>query len=52
MPREERNEGGDLLQGTLEMLAFVRDELNLDPLIAAAIERGVRARHRRVDADG
>jgi tellurite resistance protein len=37
-------------QPTLEMLAFVRDELNLDPLIAAAIERGVRARHRRVDA--
>lgn len=37
-------------QRTLEMLAFVRDELHLDPLIAAAIERGVRARHRRVDA--
>jgi tellurite resistance protein len=36
-------------QRTLEMLAFVRDELDLDPLIAAAIERGVRARHRRVD---
>ena len=37
-------------QRTLEMLEFVRDELHLDPLIAAAIERGVRARHQRVDA--
>jgi tellurite resistance protein len=37
-------------QKTLEMLAFVREELDLDPLIAAAIERGVRVRHRRVDA--
>jgi tellurite resistance protein len=36
-------------QQTLEMLAFVRDELHLDPLIAAAIERGVRARYRRVE---
>ena len=36
-------------QGTLEMLAFVRAELHLDPLIAAAIERGVRARHQRVE---
>jgi tellurite resistance protein len=34
-------------QGTLEMLDFVRGELQLDPLIAAAIERGVRARHQR-----
>ncbi|HET6197639.1 MAG TPA: tellurite resistance TerB family protein [Acetobacteraceae bacterium] len=33
---------------TLQMLAFVRDELRLDPLIAAAIERGVRARHQRI----
>jgi hypothetical protein len=32
------------------MLEFVRDELHLDPLIAAAIERGVRARHQRVEA--
>lgn len=37
-------------QRTLEMLEFVRDELHLDPLIAAAIERGVRARHQRVEA--
>ncbi|MBV9749803.1 MAG: tellurite resistance TerB family protein [Acetobacteraceae bacterium] len=36
-------------QRTLEMLEFVRTELHLDPLIAAAIERGVRARHQRVD---
>ena len=36
-------------QRTLEMLDFVRDELHLDPLIAAAIERGVRARHQRVE---
>lgn len=34
-------------QRTLEMLELVRDELQLDPLIAAAIERGVRARHQR-----
>jgi tellurite resistance protein len=39
-------------QRTLEMLQFVRDELDLDPLIAAAIERGVRARYRRVDPHG
>lgn len=38
-------------QRTLEMLDFVRSELHLDPLIAAAIERGVRARHRRVEPD-
>ena len=37
-------------QRTLEMLDFVRDELRLDPLIAAAIERGVRARHQRIEA--
>jgi hypothetical protein len=29
------------------MLGFVRTELQLDPLIAVAIERGVRARHQR-----
>ena len=37
-------------QRTLDMLAFVRSELQLDPLIAVAIERGVRARHQRVEA--
>jgi uncharacterized membrane protein YebE (DUF533 family) len=36
-------------QRTLEMLSFVREELRLDPLIAAAIERGVRARHQRIE---
>jgi len=36
-------------QRTLEMLSFVRSELHLDPLIAAAIERGVRARHQRFE---
>jgi len=40
-------------QGTkrqsLDMLELVRGELGLDPLISAAIERGVRARHQRVD---
>ena len=30
-------------QGALRMLAFLRTELHLDPLVAAAIERGVRA---------
>ena len=40
----------DAKQRTLEMLDFVRFELQLDPLIAAAIERGVRARYQRVEA--
>ncbi len=30
----------------LEMLEFIRTELHLDPLIATAIERGVRARNQ------
>lgn len=34
---------------SLEVLDFVRAELELDPLISAAIERGVRARYQRVD---
>ena len=33
-------------QQALEMLALVQAELHLDPLVAAAIERGVRARHQ------
>ena len=37
-------------QRTLEMLDFVRDQLHVDTLIAAAIERGVRARHQRVES--
>ena len=35
-------------QQSLEMLEFVMNELHLDPLVAAAIERGVRARYQRV----
>jgi tellurite resistance protein len=35
---------------TLDMLEFVRGELGLDPLISAAIERGVRARHQPAPA--
>ena len=38
-------------QRALDMLDFVRSELQLDPLIAAAIERGARARHQRAVAD-
>jgi tellurite resistance protein len=33
-------------QDVLRMLEFVREELIIDPLIAAAIERGARARYR------
>ena len=36
-------------QRTLDMLEFVRTELHLDPLVATAIERGIRARHQRAD---
>ncbi len=35
-------------QDCLRMLEFVRGELHLDPLVAAAIERGARARHQQV----
>jgi uncharacterized membrane protein YebE (DUF533 family) len=35
---------------SFDMLEFVRDELGLDPLIAAALERGVRARYSTVEA--
>jgi hypothetical protein len=35
-------------QDSLRMLEFVRGELHLDPLVAAAIERGARARHQQV----
>lgn len=34
-------------QRSLEMLAFVRGALRIDALVAAAIERTVRARHQR-----
>jgi hypothetical protein len=32
---------------SLRMLELVRDELRLDLLVAAAIERGARARYQR-----
>lgn len=35
-----------------DMLEFVRRELGLDTLIAAAIERGIRARYQRVEPAG
>ncbi|HUZ63473.1 MAG TPA: tellurite resistance TerB family protein [Acetobacteraceae bacterium] len=33
-------------QAELQMLEFVMSELAIDPLVAAAIERGARARHQ------
>ncbi len=39
-------------QPVLRMLEFVMGELRLDPLVAAAIERGARARHQRVEQRG
>ncbi len=36
-------------QAALRMLEFVSGELHLDPLVAAAIERGARARHQMVE---
>lgn len=39
---------GFATQGTLQMLEFVLNELHLDKLVASAIERGTRARYRRV----
>ena len=36
---------------SLDMLEFVRGELGLDPLVSAALERGVRARYQRVESD-
>ena len=35
-------------QDSLRMLEFVKAELHLDPLVAAAIERGARARHQMI----
>ena len=35
-------------QPILRMLEFVRTELELDPLVASAIERGTRARYRQI----
>ena len=34
-------------QSLLQMLEFVMAELGIDPLVAAAIERGARARHQK-----
>jgi len=39
------------VQDSLRMLEFVQSELRLDKLIAAAIERGARARHQQVEQD-
>jgi tellurite resistance protein len=37
-------------QQSLQMLEFVKAELHIDPLAAAAIERGARARYQRTVA--
>jgi tellurite resistance protein len=37
-------------QDSLRMLEFVKGELRLDPLVAAAIERGARARHQLAES--
>ena len=39
---------GKLMQAELRLLEEIRDELSIDRLHAAAIERGSRARHMRV----
>ncbi len=39
---------GFATQATLQILEFVLNELHLDPLVASAIERGTRARYRKV----
>jgi tellurite resistance protein len=39
---------GKLGQGELRLLEEIREELNLDRLHAAAIERGARARHMKM----
>ena len=38
-------------QPLLQMLEFVMSELGVDPLVAAAIERGARARHQRMSRE-
>ena len=35
-------------QGSLQMLEMVREELHLDPLASAGIERATRARHQKI----
>ena len=49
--RLKPNHGGRHGQA-LDMLTFVRETLGLDDLIAAAIERGMRARYHQVDPGG
>lgn len=39
-------------QAVLRMLELVMGELRLEPLVAAAIERGVRARHQVIERAG
>lgn len=39
-------------QAILQMLELVMQELRLDPLVAAAIERGTRARYQKIDRNG
>ena len=46
--REAEAADGFAAQAVLRMLEFVAAELHLDPLVAAAIERGARARHQLV----
>jgi len=38
-------------QPVLRMLELVMLELRLDPLVAAAVERGTRARHQRIERE-
>ncbi len=40
--------GRHATQPVLRMLELVMQELHLDPLVAAAVERGARARHQRI----
>ena len=40
---------GFAAQPTLQMLEFVLGELQIDPLVSAAIERAARARYRKVE---
>ena len=49
--RQAPNHGGRHAQA-LDMLAFVRESLGLDNLIATAIERGIRARYYQADPGG
>ncbi len=41
---------GFVAQDSLQLLEFVKTELRIDPLVAAALERGARARHQRTFA--